>query len=159
MTKIEQAEQKLAVGAAYRILVLDGQSGHMQEIKDACKNLGQEVVPVTSIAEGLHFLDTKNHVDVVVAEAFLEQESVFEFLKSLKEDPQHKDIPVMIMAAEPSAIGQYCLNSVESAAEILGAYKFLYMPKFDIRRLMREVRAILPEDHAPKKDTDPDGAY
>ncbi len=158
MTKIEAGKPR-PPGDCYRILVLGEKIGHLDEIKQACKALGQEVVPVTSIQEGLTFLDTKDHVDVVVAEAFLEQESVFDFLKQLREHPMHQDVPVMLMAAEPSATGEFCLPSVEQAAQVLGAYKFIYMPHFDVKRLMREVQAILPEERAPKRLDDPDNAY
>jgi hypothetical protein len=44
------------------------------------------------------------------------------------------------------------MPSVAQATKILGAYKFLVMPKFDVRHLMREIEAILPKERNPKKE-------
>lgn len=39
------------------------------------------------VQAGINFLETKNHVDVVIAEAFLQHDNVFDFLKRLKDKP------------------------------------------------------------------------
>ncbi|MDZ4836601.1 MAG: hypothetical protein SGJ27_22720 [Candidatus Melainabacteria bacterium] len=158
MAKIEQGSPR-PVDDCYRILVLDVKSNHLDEIKEACKAVGQEVVGVTSIAEGLTFLNTKDHVDVVIAEAFLQNESVFDFLAKLKMKPMHADVPVMLIADEPSQVGTLCLPSVEVTAKLMGAGKFLFMPEFDIKRLMREIEAMLPTERLPKREADPTNAY
>lgn len=136
----------------YRVLVLDGKNDHMPRIVEACKKAGQEVVPCWSVQDAFKFLDTKDHVDVIVVEAFMEEESVFDFLKAAKEMPEHRDVPIVIMAAEPSAIGLFCMPSVAQSAEVLGAYKFIVMPKFDEMHLVREILAILPWEGLPKRE-------
>ncbi len=136
----------------YRILVLDDDRQQMEKLKAACLLVGQEVVPVSTIKEGMHFLTTKDHVDVVVSEAFLEDESVFEFLKTLKAMPDHQDVPVMVLAVDPGQIGQFCSQMMAQTFKVFGAHKFLVMAEFDLEHLMREIAALLPKDKVPKKD-------
>jgi len=157
MPEIEQGALRRAEDT-YRVLVLDGKEDHMPRIVKACKEAGQEVVPCRSIKEAFAFLETKDHVDVIVTEAFMENESVFDFLKEAKVTPEHRDVPIVIMAAEPGAIGMFCMPGVAQAAETLGAYKFLVMPKFDEAHLAREIQAILPLDQLPKKEENPKDA-
>lgn len=143
----------------YRVLVLDGKSDHMPRLTAACKRAGQEVVPCHSIKEAFAFLVTKDHVDVILAEAFLSDESVFEFLKTAKSTPEHKDVPIMIVASEPGAVANFCMPGVEIASRRLGAFKFIVLPEFDEDLLVREIQAILPVQKLPRKEQDPTGAY
>ena len=135
----------------YRILVLDDNVQQMETIKIACQMLGQEVVPVTSIKEGMNYLNVKDHVDVLVAEVFLENESVFDLLKLLKGKPDHADVPVMLISVHPGHIAQFFNEQMQEAAAFLGAHKFLVMPEFDVESLMKEIAAVLPERKIPKK--------
>jgi CheY-like chemotaxis protein len=158
MTEIERGKAR-PDDDCYRILVLDDNSEQMEEIKVACLAVGQELVAVNSIREGIEFLERKDHVDVIVAEAFMQNESVFELLKQLKGLPDHQDVPVMIMSVDPGEIGLFCNHMVKQTAQLFGAYKFLIMPKFDVKKLMREVDALLPHEKQPKREKDPEGAY
>lgn len=159
MAKIQKGRHIHAPCDTYRILVLDGKDGHMSDTVKACKRAGHEVVACHTIREAFEFLDSKDHVDAFVTEAFMEDESVFDFLKAAKSDETHKDAPILILAAEPSKLGMFFAPSVAQAAELLGAYKFLVMPKFDIELLIHEIDAMLPHDKLPMKEADPDGAY
>jgi CheY-like chemotaxis protein len=151
MTEIERGKPR-PENDCYRILVLDDDLNQMEKIKAACLLVGQEVIAVSTISEGMHFLTTKDHVDVVVAEAFLENESVFEFLKTLKSMPDHQDVPVMVLAVDPGQIGQFCSELMKETSKVFGAHKFLVMAEFDLEHLMREIAALLPEDKTPKKE-------
>jgi CheY-like chemotaxis protein len=150
MTVIEQGKNP-EPEENYRIMLIDGPAGYMQQVKQECKNAGQEVVVVTTVEESRVFLATKDNVDVIVAEAFLEHDSIFELLKSIRQDPRHNDVPVLLMAAEPGAVGEQCLSSIRQVADILGAHRFIYMHKFDMPRLMSEIRSALAEMGLPKK--------
>jgi DNA-binding NtrC family response regulator len=138
------------------VLVLDDSIERINAITLACELIGQEVVPVTSIKQGMNFLLTKDHVDVVVSEVYLQDESVFDLLKELKSLPHHSKVPVILLAVNPGAIAQFLSNEVAEAALILGAYKFLVMPDFDIPRLMKEIAAVVTVQTVPKKDQNSD---
>ncbi|CAN5507772.1 hypothetical protein BH10CYA1_BH10CYA1_40290 [soil metagenome] len=142
----------------YRILVLVEEPAHMQLIVESCKKLKQEVVPVQTIEAALKFLETKDHVDACIAEAFLQNESSFDFLSRMKKLPGHKDVPVMLVALAPGEVARFCRESMETAASVLGAYKFLIMPDFDLDQMIREVQSLLPVKKIPKKEADPTSA-
>lgn len=143
----------------YRILILNDNAKHANVIKTVCKDAGHEVVSVSTVDESMDFLETKDHVDVIVSEGFLETDNVFELLKLLKRNPLLKAVPVLILAIEPSQIGWSCLSSLEQTADILGAYKVVCMPSFDSRSLMSEIREILKMSGVPRKErTGDDGS-
>jgi CheY-like chemotaxis protein len=141
-------------GDNYRILVLDENVERINAITLACQLIGQEVVPVRTIKEGMNFLLTRDHVDVMVSEVYLQDESVFDLLKELKSLPHHSSVPVILLAVNPGAIATFLSDNVAEVALALGAYKFLVMPDYDVERLMREIAAVLPVDKPPKKDQD-----
>ncbi len=144
---------------AYRIMILSEQQEFLDGFSKACKLLGQEVVAVATIKEALKFLDTKDHVDVVVSEAFLQNESSLDFLIQLKKKPDHKDVPVMLVAWHPGEVAKFCAESVNETAKVLEAYKVLIMPELDLAQLAREVESILPKDKTPKTEAQASGTY
>ncbi len=85
-------------------------------------------------------------------EAFLENESIFEFLRTLKSMPDHQDVPVMILAVDPGQVGQFCSQMMKQTSKVLGAHKFIVMAEFDLDHLMREIATLLPEEKNPKKN-------
>ena len=156
MTDIEKGMPR-PENDAYRVLVVVQRPEHLEHITLSCKALGQEVVPAATLVQAMKFLDTKDHVDVVVAEAFLQDESSFEFLMHLKKMPAHQQVPVMLVAWEPGEVARFCAESLKETANYLGAYKFLIMPDFDVEQMMKEVQSILPVRTVPKKEQGPDG--
>lgn len=143
----------------YRIMILAEQKDFLDQLSESCKALGQEVVTVSTIASAMKFLNTQDHVDVVVSEAFLQNESSFDFLIQLKKKADHKEVPVMLVAWNPGDVAKFCAESVSQTAKVLGAYKFLIMPEFDLAQLAREVDSILPKQKIPKKEEHPAGAH
>jgi CheY-like chemotaxis protein len=143
--KVEPATpaSKLPAEDTFRILLMDTEE-HTDQMKAACKDAGYDVVAAQSIKEAFAFLDGKDHADVIVSAAYLEDESLFEFLKRLRTDPIHKDTMVMTLALEPGPTGVRVNNSTEKAARLLGADVFLNMPVFDASELLAEIHKLLP---------------
>lgn len=152
MAKIENIKPD-SLADNYRVLVLAAKEDQLTRIAEACKDAGQELVSCQTIKEAFDFLDTKNHVDVIVTEAFMENGSVFEFLLAAKQSSQHKDVPIMIVAFEPGDIGLFCMPNIAQTSASLGAYKFIVLPQFDGDHLVREIEAILPLERLPKKQS------
>lgn len=157
MAKIEQPIKHRPNDDTYRVMVLDKQK-NIDELTIACKLEGHEVVPIVSVAEGMRFLTTKDHIDVVISAVYLEDEDVFEFLKEIRQAPIHKDVKFMMICSDPSALANVLNKSVQTAAEVMGVDKYLMMTDYDIERLMKELKAILPA-REPYKESDPSGAY
>jgi PleD family two-component response regulator len=144
MIQIEQPTRKLPPNDTYRILTLENLD-NIENLKEACKRAGHQVVPVLTIAQAMAFLETKDHVDVIVAAAHLENESVFEFLKRVKEADSHlKDVPFLMLCSEPGTLGLLTSPAVGVAASVMGADQYLLMAEFDAERLMQEIEPLLP---------------
>jgi CheY-like chemotaxis protein len=150
MIQIEQPTRKLPPNDTYRILMLENPD-NIKKLKEACKLAGHQVVPALTIGQAMAFLETKDHVDVIVAAAHLESESVFEFLKLVKAANSHLvDVPFMMICVEPGILGLLTSPAVEIAATVVGADQYLLMTEFDAERLMQEIEPLLPP--IPRKE-------
>jgi CheY-like chemotaxis protein len=138
------ARAQLAPKDTFRILIMDTVE-HTQQLKVACKDAGHSVVPAHTIEEAFAFLNGKNHADVIVCAAYLEDESMFEFLRRLRSNPVHKDSMFMILALAPGPTGVKLNHSVEIAGRQLGADAFISMPVFDAVLLIAEIKKLLPQ--------------
>jgi CheY-like chemotaxis protein len=141
--KVEPAYNVRAPKDTFRILIMDTVA-HTEQLKNACKDAGHSVIAAHSIREAFAFLDGTNHADVIVCAAYLEDESMFEFLRRLRKDPIHKTTVFIIMALEPGSTGIMLNSSVENAGRTLGADAFINMPVFDAPRLIAQIKALLP---------------
>ncbi|HEY9788798.1 MAG TPA: hypothetical protein V6D22_00270 [Candidatus Obscuribacterales bacterium] len=128
---------------AFRILVLANEFS--EDITQECLRQGFEVVAVSNHNEGLAFLQSHDHVDAAITPAFAEGSNMFEFLMGLYRMPENIHVPVMVISVEPTELASFCTPAVEAAAKLLGAYKFITLPEFDSRQVMRELKALLPE--------------
>jgi response regulator RpfG family c-di-GMP phosphodiesterase len=133
----------------YRIMVLDTKE-NIGLLTEACLRDGHQVVPVLTISEGMHFLDTKDHIDIVISRVHIETESVFDFLKEVKSRDHHKNVRFMMICSNPSEFAKAVDETVRTAAEIMGVDKYLTMSTYDVGRLMKEIEAIIPRT-LPKK--------
>ncbi len=140
--ELANADARLAAKDTFRISFLDSLA-HTNQLKAACQAVGYSVVAAQSIADAFALLNGKNHADVVVCAAYLEDESVFEFLKALRRDPQHKKTMFMTLALAPSTIGVRANASTETG-HLLGADAFVSMPVFDPVQLIAEIKKLLP---------------
>jgi CheY-like chemotaxis protein len=143
--KVEQSTKasRLPAKDTFRILIMDNVE-HTNQLKAACKDVGHSVVGAHTIEEAFAFLDGENHADVIVCAAYLEDESLFDFLTRLRLEPLHKETMFMILALAPSYSGAGVNSSTEKAGRLLGADKFVSMPEFDAEQLIAEIKKLLP---------------
>jgi len=141
--KVEPATPELAPKDTFRILILDDIE-HVNQLKAACKNAGHSVVPAHTVKDAMTFLDTKNHADVIICAAYLEDENIFEFLKLLRKNPAHRDTMFMTLALAPGPMGIQLNTTVKVAGRHLGADVFVSMPVFDAVQLIAEIKKLLP---------------
>ncbi|MBS1956431.1 MAG: response regulator [Cyanobacteria bacterium SZAS-4] len=141
--EIELGTIKLAPKDTFRILIMDTEA-HTEQLKKVCKGMGHNVIAAHTITEAFAFLDGRDHADVIVCAAYMEDESMFEFLRRLRKDPVHKKTMFMIMALEPGPFATKLNASVESAGKALGADVFISMPVFDAAQLIAEIEKLLP---------------
>ena len=127
----------------WRILFLDS-AENVEKLKDACKHAGYEVVGALTIEEAWAFLDGKDHADVIVCAAHLEEESMFEFLRGVRESEVHRGAKFLILSLAPTAWGARLDRSTASAGMALGADSYAIMPVFDPHELVALIKKLQP---------------
>ena len=149
MTKQPEIERPAAADAkppqqTWRILFLDS-ADNIGQLKNACKREGYVVVGATTIEEAWAFLEGKDHVDVIVCAAHLEEESMFKFLKELRDNESYRNVAFLILSLEPGAIGAKLDRSTARAGMALGANGYLIMPAFDAAELIAQIQNLQPD--------------
>lgn len=134
---------RLPAKDTFRILIMDTIE-HTNLLKSACQEVGHSVVGAHSIEEAFAFLNGKDHADVIVCAAYLEDESLIDFLMRLRKDPTHKSTMFMTLALAPGPIGTKVNPSTEKAGSVLGSDVFISMPQFDAPVLVAEIKKLLP---------------
>ena len=127
----------------WRILFLDS-AENIEQLKDACKDVGYTVAGALTIEEAWAFLDGKDHADVIVCAAHLEEESMFEFLRSVRDSEVHRNAKFLILSLAPGAAGERLHRSTASAGMALGADTYASMPVFDPRKLIALIKNLQP---------------
>ena len=127
----------------WRILFLDS-AENIEQLKKSCKKFGYVVVGSTTIKEAWTFLNGKDHVDVIVCAAHLEEESMFQFLKDVRANEKHGKAAFLILSLEPGTSGARMDRSTERAGMLLGADGYLVMPVFDAAELVDEIQKLQP---------------
>ena len=151
MTKQPDIERPVAADAkppqeTWRILFLDSVENTVQ-LKEACKKVGYVVVGATTLKEAWAFIDGKDHVDVIVCAAHLEEGSMFQFLKDVRDNETHRNTAFLIVSLEPGAIGARVDRSTARTGIALGADGYLIMPVFDAAELIAQIQKLQP--HIP----------
>ena len=127
----------------WRLLFLDNFENNRQ-LKLTCKDEGYAVVSALTMQDAWAFLDGKDHVDVIVCAAHLQEESVFDFLKAVRENEVHRDVTFLILSLEPGATGARLDHSAARSGMALGASAYLIMPKFDTCELLAQIKQLQP---------------
>ena len=127
----------------WRILFLDHLE-NIEQLKGACKDMGYTVAGAVTIEEAWAFLDGKDHVDVIVCAPHLKEESVFEFVKAVRESEHHRATKILILALKPSQIASRLHQTTGSTAVALGADTYAIMPTFDANELIALIQKLQP---------------
>ena len=127
----------------WRILFLDCPE-NVDQLKGACKEAGYVVIGAISIAEAWAFLKGKDHADVIVCAAHLEDESMFEFLKSVRENEIHRRARFLILSLSPGEVGARLDRIAAKAGMLLGADAYAMMPAFDPHALIALIKDLQP---------------
>ena len=140
----------------WRLLFLDS-AENIEQLKGACKAVGYDVVGTTTIKEAWAFLDGKNHADVIVCAAHLEEESMFEFLKGVRDSEIHQKTMFLILSLEPGAVGAQVDRSTARTGRQLGADAYVIMPVFDPHELVAQIRKLQPAVPVLQQSANTDG--
>ena len=144
--KLEHPAPKDAKSAleTWRILLLDDNAQNIEQLTKACIKDGYVVVATSTIKAAWVFLNGKDHVDVIVCAAHLEEESMFQFLKDVRSNEKHGKVAFLILSLDPSTSGARLDRSTERAGMLLGADGYVVMPVFDATELVAQIQQLLP---------------
>lgn len=71
----------------------------------------------------------------VVSTVHLKNESVFDFLRTVKQSPTYSHIPFILLALQPSTLTETINETLKTSAHALGADYFLLMQDFELATL------------------------
>ena len=137
------AADALAPDDTFRILLVD-RDAQIERLKHACTDVGYVVVGAGSMAEGVRFLNGKDHVDVIVAAAHLDGDSPLELLQFVRKNAIHKDVIFLILSLEPGVHAAFLDKNAARAGMALGADAYFVMPEFDERVLVAQIQKLQP---------------
>jgi CheY-like chemotaxis protein len=141
---------------SYRIMLLATE--HLEEMRAACHKGGHELVPIQTIRGAIDFINSRDHIDVVVSGVHLENESVFDLLREFKNKPGHQNLKIILICQPNSGMANRLDSSIQKAAELLGCDKYLFQPTFNPDELLAAIQEVLPAAE-PKRIANPEGAY
>lgn len=139
----------------WRILFLDCPE-NVEKLKDAGKDAGYVVVGAITIAEAWAFLGGKDHADVIVCAAHLEEESMFEFLKGVRDSEVHRNAGFLILSLNPGEAGARFDRNATRAGMLLGADAYAIMPTFDPKALIAHIKNLQPRVPMLQQSTTPE---
>ncbi|RME86507.1 MAG: hybrid sensor histidine kinase/response regulator, partial [Planctomycetota bacterium] len=120
-----------------RILVVDDSLTVRTVQKSVLENAGYEVETAASGQEGLEKIG-EEHFDMVITDIQMEPMDGFEFTKALRQNPEYKDIPIIIVSS---------LAREEDRQKGLeaGANAYIVKSGYDQRELLKRVQIFLGE--------------
>jgi CheY-like chemotaxis protein len=108
-------------GARRAVLLVEDVSMVRRTLALILKSGGYEVVEASDAASALAILRQKRKVDLVLADIMMPGMDGLEFCRTLRSDPSHRDIPVILCSArsDPKAVME---------AKELGVIEFIVKP-------------------------------
>jgi PleD family two-component response regulator len=139
-----------------RILVLQEMRENVENLRESLEPSGHELVVVNTINAAMHQLK-EEQFDMIICAVFLENESVFDFLKICKHDLMYRSIPFVFYCCKTSQFARSVRDGLQIAARTLGAERYVIMESFDAYSLKSQVEECL--DGQCSFSVDNDGAH
>jgi CheY-like chemotaxis protein len=127
-----------------RILVVQDVPANIVDLKMSLEPRGHELFVAESI-ESAKTLLRASLFDMVICGVHLENGTVFDLLKYVKENPDRRMMPFIFFCCSPKEIARYVSDTVRSTAFLLGADKYITQETFDAPGLCREIESMLSE--------------
>ena len=145
LLKIAQGRLQRSDQPRTRILVVDDEPKICQFLKEALGSIGYDVLTAASGPEALEQL-RRHRVNVILLDLTLPLMNGYEVYHLLKEDPQTKDVPVIIVTADAERKDRQL--GMERAP-----YNYVTKP-FQLEDLLAKVRDVLVAQRAPAKPSE-----
>jgi CheY-like chemotaxis protein len=139
-----------------RILILQELPGPFRALKTSLEPY-HELIFVKNVDEALSVLTTQK-IDMIISRVHLEEGSVFEFIRIVKENPQLANLPFICFCGKLSDTAKTLDHALAKAAETLGADKYVSLEHFcsdddcDYDRLRGEIESCLKHPAGNKQN-------
>jgi len=122
---------------AKRILFIEDESALQKTFGDTLKQEGYEMISALDGEIGLRLAKTKRP-DLILLDLILPRVHGFEVLKRLKEAPETKDIPIIVLTNLEG------IGDVDKAIE-LGATTYLVKAQYSLEEVVEKIKKALGE--------------
>lgn len=130
-----------------QILILQDAPAPLQALR---KSLGlhHDLIFAASSSEAMNVLQSRR-VDLIISRVHLEQNSVFEFIKMVKENTQLSNIPFICFCGRRTEVAKTLDHVLAKAAETMGVDRYLVLDHFcaeqdcDFDKLRAEIEDCL----------------
>ena len=119
------------------ILFIEDEPALQKTFGDILKQEGYEMISALDGEEGLRLVTTANP-DLILLDLILPKVHGFEVLKKLKENPETKDIPIIVLT------NLEAMGDVEKALE-LGATTYLVKADYSLEEVLQKIKKALGE--------------
>jgi CheY-like chemotaxis protein len=126
-----------------RIVVIHEIAANHKRVRESLPE--HEILAFKKISSAMRFLE-RNRVDLIISAVHLLDGNVFDLLHWAKADANLRGIPFVFFCAEPSELAKYVSGAVKSAAQILGASRYIAMDTFDADAFRAAIQEVLESD-------------
>ncbi len=121
-----------------KILIIEDEQTLQKTLGDILKKEGYEIINALDGEIGLRLAKTKKP-DLILLDLILPKVLGFDVLKNLKQDPETKEMPVIILTNLES------MENVEKAI-MLGATTYLLKTEYSLKELIEKIKKTLGEN-------------
>jgi CheY-like chemotaxis protein len=123
-----------------RIVVIHEISANHKRVHDSLPE--HEVLSFRKIPDAMRFME-ENDVDLIISAVHLIEGNVFDLLHWVKANRRLRRIPFVYFCAEPTELAKYVSGAIRSAAQILGATRYVAMEEFDQQNFRNIIQEVL----------------
>lgn len=134
-----------------QIVVVEEDGAAFQQFKQCVESKGHLVWHFNNTSEAQSFLKQYDPALIVCA-VHLQNDDVFKFLSSVKENSATEKIPFVFYCAEPDRFNEFATPELVKKGKILGARKYILLTQFNANALLEQLNDCLG-DAATKRDT------
>ena len=120
-----------------KILFIEDESALQKTFGEILSQEGYEVIPALDGQTGLEMAKTKKP-DLILLDLILPKVHGFDVLKQLKEDPETKEIPIIVLTNLEG------IGDVDKAIE-LGATTYLVKAQYSLEEVVEKIKKALGE--------------
>jgi CheY-like chemotaxis protein len=125
------------------ILVVQDVEQNIVDIKLSLERSGHQVLIAKSVASAKTLLEAASF-DLLICGAHLNEGTVFDLLKFVKNDPNRRSIPFACFCCSPTDLAKSMEESVRSTAKLLGADIYIAQDTFNPEQFRAAIESLLP---------------